>query len=232
MMIRQCIAFLLVLVFFNNPLLAASAEPTVVKETVTLSNALNLVPPTNAAAAAAAAKSTHNARKAITKNWATWVNANSAKLAVAESALLSNRSALITTAPSAKPLYVALQAAGSNLTLKQVQAMSASTAEQRQRIFNVVETQGLSPVLSGLTNNQNPFASGPQPADGGGYCYLEALGNDILAFAAILAFLGQEEAALALAAVGAALYFYGEYISCTIGSTGDDGGDFFVTDND
>lgn len=224
---KQALAFLLVTLFTINPPLAASSEPPAAKQCVALSNAFNLLPPTNPVAAA---KSTRGTRKAITKNWTTWVNANSARLAVAESALLSNRAALITSSPSARPLHNGLQSINSNLTLKQVQVMSASTAEQRQRILNVIEAQGLAAVLGGLTNNKNPFVSGPQPADG--YCYMEALGNDMMVLAAILAFAGQEEAAVPLAAAGAAAYFYGEYISCTIGSTGDDGGDFFITEGD
>lgn len=208
---KQFVAFVLVSLFAVNPLVAASATPTVTKEAVALSNALDLVPPTNGAAMI---KSTLKARIAITKNWTTWVNTSSSKLAEVQSQLIANRSALIANQPDATPLYNSLRAAGSDLTLKQVQSLSASSSARREAILNTIESNGLASVLGGLTNNKNPFTvDGPQPQEDP--CGFMAEGNDIVALAALIAFTtGQVEIAAAMAAVGAAEYLYGEYGGC------------------
>jgi hypothetical protein len=199
----------------------------VTKECVALSNAFDLVPPTNPKAAI---KSTLAARKAITANLTAWLtnSANLGKLVGLESQLAANRSAFISTPPDVTPLYNALRASGSNLTLDQVRQMSATSSAQREQLVDAVTSQGLVKVLTTIRDNGNPFtANAATPDDGSAYCYLMSVGADLMALGALVALYNPELGAL-MAAIGAALFLYGEYVSCTFSAP--DEPDYFFDD--
>ncbi len=150
------------------------------------------------------------------KEWAAKRKADGT-LAAAESTILKNAGAFIAGKDQdAKTLYSSLQQQGYKGDQESIEkSLKVTTREQRKALVEKIQNEGLySTVMdtsTGLDNLSQQLDGGAKGQDGWPCSYYIQLGGDLMALSGILAFAGQEEAAVPMAATGAVLLFYGEY---------------------
>jgi hypothetical protein len=196
---RQAIAVLTLSCF-----LVAQTVPPVVKDGISIANDARKLTP--------ASSSTLRHFADDIKTWAKQSKENGV-LASGEAALLKNADPFEKAAPDATAAFNALKKHGFEGTKDEIQdAVNQTTKERRTALVEKIKKDGLySHMLSvadKLTKLADNMDRGIQPDDG--YCDITSEGEDLMAMGALIA-LWAPEAGLAMAAVGAAIYFYGKY---------------------